>query len=195
MRGKKITVYYFKSDQINAFILISYKYLKSKKRIKLEELIIFKNEKEANEYIISRNLDKNSQANPNELMILSQIEKLITTHLKGQNLNLYEEISKLDVDLNIHEKFKTEFSHRVVEVLLNVKSGEITTYYNIGKKIQSKAYRAIGNVCKANPIPLIIPCHRVLRKNGEVGGFMGKSDKTWETSLKKTLLRIEGFKV
>jgi len=128
-------------------------------------------------------------------MILSQIEKLITTYLEGQNLNLYEEISKLDVDLDIKEKFKTEFSQKVVDVLLNVKSGEITTYYNIGKKIQSKAFRAIGNVCRANPIPLIIPCHRVLRKNGEIGGFMGKSDKIWETSLKKNLLRIEGYKV
>ena len=62
----------------------------------------------------------------------------------------------------------------------------------IGNKIGSKAYRAFGNACKSNPIPLIVPCHRVLKKNGELGGFMGKTDKEWETNLKKELLKLEG---
>ncbi|MFX1415011.1 MAG: methylated-DNA--[protein]-cysteine S-methyltransferase [Promethearchaeota archaeon] len=97
--------------------------------------------------------------------------------------------------MNIKDKFKSNFSQRVVDALLKVKPGAITTYSDLGKTIQSKAFRAIGNVCKSNPIPLIIPCHRVLRKDGEIGGFMGKTDKTWETNIKRTLLRIEGHQV
>ncbi len=50
-------------------------------------------------------------------------------------------------------------------------------------------------VFKSNPIPLVVPCHRVLRKNGEIGGFMGRSDKTWETNLKKQLLKLEGYQI
>jgi len=113
--------------------------------------------------------------------------------LQGNNINLFEEFKKLKIELNLKDKFKTNFSQNVINTLLKLKPGETTTYSEIGNKINSKAYRAIGNVCKSNPIPLIIPCHRVLRKNGEIGGFMGKSDKTWETNLKKQLLKIEGY--
>ncbi len=76
----------------------------------------------------------------------------------------------------------------------NVNYGEITTYSDIGRNIGSKAYRAIGNVMKNNPLPLIIPCHRVIKKNGDLGGFMGKRDKEWQTNLKLNLLKIEGSK-
>ncbi|MFW9946446.1 MAG: methylated-DNA--[protein]-cysteine S-methyltransferase [Candidatus Odinarchaeota archaeon] len=163
--------------------------------MKLEELNIFKNEKEVLNYVEINNLSSTSKHNDNEVKILSQIENLVLNYLQGQKLNLFEEIKKFDVELDLKGKFKTDFSRKVIETLLTVNPGEITTYYDIGKKINSKAFRAIGNVCKANPIPLIVPCHRVLRKNGEIGGFMGKSDKTWETNLKMQLLKLEGYKI
>lgn len=179
---------------MNVFILLSYKYLKNKKKIKLEELNIFKNEKEVLDYIKLNNLDLTSKNNSNEAAVLYQIENLVLNYLQGQKLNLYKEFKKLNVELDLNDKFKSEFSRKVIETLLTINPGEITTYYEIGNKINSKAFRAIGNVCKTNPIPLIIPCHRVLRKNGEIGGFMGKSDKTWETKLKRRLLKLEGYK-
>lgn len=46
---------------------------------------------------------------------------------------------------------------------------------------------------RKNPLPLIIPCHRVLRKNGEIGGYMGKMDEEWQHKLKMDLLKMEGF--
>jgi O-6-methylguanine DNA methyltransferase len=180
---------------MNIFILLSYKYLKNKKKIKLEELDIFKNENEVLDYIKLKNLNSTSKNNSNEAALLSQIENLVLNYLQGQKLNLYKEIKKLDVELDLNNKFKTDFSRKVIETLLTINPGEITTYYDIGNKINSKAFRAIGNVCKTNPIPLIVPCHRVLRKNGEIGGFMGKSDKTWETNLKTQLLKLEGYKL
>lgn len=179
---------------MNIFILLSYKYLKNKKKIKLEELDIFKNEREVLDYIKLNNLEPSSKNNSNEAALLSEIENLVLNYLQGQKLNLYKEFKKLNIELDLNDKFKSDFSRKVIETLLTINLGEITTYYDIGKKINSKAFRAIGNVCKANPIPLIIPCHRVLRKNGEIGGFMGKSDKTWETKLKRRLLKLEGYK-
>jgi len=180
---------------MNIFILLSYKYLKNKKKIKLEELDIFKNEKEVLDYIKLNNLNSTSKNNVNEAALISQIENIVLNYLQGQKLNLYKEIKKLDVELDLNNKFKTEFSRKVIETLLTINPGEITTYYDIGNNINSKAFRAIGNVCRTNPIPLIVPCHRVLRKNGEIGGFMGKSDKTWETNLKTQLLKLEGYKL
>ena len=68
--------------------------------------------------------------------------------------------------------------------------------YSIGvalaAKINSKAYRAVGGVLRNNPLPLIIPCHRVIKQDGKLGGFMGKMDKDWQTNLKRSLLKIEG---
>ncbi|MFX1311395.1 MAG: methylated-DNA--[protein]-cysteine S-methyltransferase [Promethearchaeota archaeon] len=120
---------------------------------------------------------------------------VIKKYLSGERINLFDKITELDIELDIKEKFPTKFSQQVIESITNLRYGETTTYSNIGNEIGSKAYRAIGNVCKSNPIPLIIPCHRVLRKNGEIGGFMGKLDKKWETNLKKQLLKIEGYKI
>ncbi|MCK4286394.1 MAG: MGMT family protein [Candidatus Lokiarchaeota archaeon] len=89
------------------------------------------------------------------------------------------------------EKFPTAFSLSVINKLANLNRGEITTYSEIGTMIGSKAYRAIGNVLRKNPLPLIIPCHRVIKRNGEIGGFMGESDESWQQNLKRNLLEIE----
>jgi len=107
---------------------------------------------------------------------------------------LFEGIKILNIELDLKNKFKTDFSQRVVQYLLKTKPGEVTTYSEIGDKIGSKGYRAVGNILRNNPLPLIIPCHRVIRKSGDIGGFGGSTGETWETNLKKNLLELEGFK-
>ncbi|MFX1260154.1 MAG: methylated-DNA--[protein]-cysteine S-methyltransferase, partial [Promethearchaeota archaeon] len=73
-------------------------------------------------------------------------------------------IYDLNIELRVKDKFKTDFALRIVKYLIkNVKYGEIISYSKIGKEIGSKAYRAIGNVLKKNSLPLIIPCHRVIK--------------------------------
>lgn len=114
-------------------------------------------------------------------------------YLSGKKINLYQKINDLNIEIPFEEKFSTSFAQKVMKYLTeNVNYGEITTYSGIGQAIGSKAYRAIGNVMKSNPLPLIIPCHRVIRKDGDLGGFMGKMDKEWQTNLKLNLLKIEG---
>ena len=82
----------------------------------------------------------------------------------------------------------TEFQQNVWRALLRITPGETKTYAAIGKVLgRPLAARAIGGACGANPIPVLVPCHRVLAANGRLGGFSGGLD--W----KRRLLAIEGI--
>jgi len=57
--------------------------------------------------------------------------------------------------------------------------GRVTTYALIARRLHTRAYRAVGNACRKNPYAPRVPCHRVVRSDGSVGGFGGKiSGKT-----------------
>jgi methylated-DNA-[protein]-cysteine S-methyltransferase len=89
-----------------------------------------------------------------------------------------------------HKFYKvSEFSEKVYEELKKIPYGKVVSYKTIACKIgKPNAYRAVGNVCGKNKIPLIVPCHRVIRKNGNLGGFSGG------ISIKKMFLEIEKIK-
>jgi len=79
----------------------------------------------------------------------------------------------------------TEFQQRVWEELLWIPAGETRSYGEIAKSIRKpKAVRAVGGACGANPLPLLIPCHRVLAANNRIGGFSGGLD--WKRKLLAT---------
>jgi len=81
----------------------------------------------------------------------------------------------------------TEFQRRVWEELTWTPCGETRSYAEIAKAIRKpKAVRAVGGACGANPVPLLVPCHRVLAANRKIGGFSGGLD--W----KRKLLEREG---
>ncbi len=143
------------------------------------------------EYIKANNLKLTKYKYPTEENLISNLIILINNYLSGKKINLYDKTKDLNVNLNIKDEFSTEFALKVINHLISIKYGEITSYSEIGTVLGSKAYRAIGNVLKRNPIPLIIPCHRVIRKNGKVGGFMGKVNNEWQQNLKKYLLKLE----
>ena len=88
------------------------------------------------------------------------------------------------------EKFKgTEFQKKVWAELLKIPKGKTMTYKQIAEKIGSrKAVRAVANAVGANPILITIPCHRVVRSDGTLGGYSGKGG----TKTKKLLLKKEG---
>ena len=66
------------------------------------------------------------------------------------------------------------FSKRVLEEINKIPYGKTLSYAQIAKNInKSKAYRAVGVACKNNPIPIVIPCHRVILKNGKIGDYAG----------------------
>jgi len=80
----------------------------------------------------------------------------------------------------------TEFQREVWNALRGIPPGATASYLEIARKLgRPKAARAVGQACGANPIPVLIPCHRVLASNGKLGGFSGGLD--W----KRRLLAIE----
>ena len=86
------------------------------------------------------------------------------------------------------------FAEQVYKQLIKVPKGKVTTYKLLAEKLGTKAYRAVGTALKNNPYAPEVPCHRVVRSDGNVGGFMGKT--SGEEILKKIrMLRSEGIEV
>ncbi len=120
------------------------------------------------------------------------MQNIINAYLKDGKINLFKTLKEMGISFDLDDKFNTPFSKSVLKALLKIKPGEITTYSDLAKSINSKAYRAVGGVLRNNCLPLIVPCHRVVKKDGKLGGFMGKMDEDWQTNLKRSLLKIEG---
>jgi methylated-DNA-[protein]-cysteine S-methyltransferase len=85
----------------------------------------------------------------------------------------------------------TPYQRRVWHEIEKLFPLKIITYGNIAQRLGSAA-RAVGGACGANPIPLFVPCHRVLAAGGRLGGFMGGTDD-FPLSVKSWLLRHEGI--
>lgn len=86
------------------------------------------------------------------------------------------------------------FAERVYSLLRLVPSGKVTTYKALAEKLGTKAYRAVGSAMKNNPYAPEVPCHRVVRSDGSIGGFMGKMSGE-EVEKKIALLKSEGVEV
>lgn len=92
-------------------------------------------------------------------------------------------LKQFDLDL---QPLGTDFQKKVWQALLTIPYGTTVTYGQIAEQIHNpKACRAVGLANKCNPIPIIIPCHRVIGKNGKLTGFAGGLD------IKQALLDLE----
>ncbi|ADP77321.1 methylated-DNA/protein-cysteinemethyltransferase [Methanothermus fervidus DSM 2088] len=83
----------------------------------------------------------------------------------------------------------TGFQRKVLEKVSEIPYGHVTTYKDIANSLETKAYRAIGNALSHNPLPIVIPCHRVVRSDHKVGGYRGG------TRMKEEILKNEGIKI
>ena len=80
----------------------------------------------------------------------------------------------------------TVFQRRVWEALRRIPRGQTRTYSDIAREIGAPAaVRAVGSACGANPVALVVPCHRAVRTDGGLGGY------AWGLGVKKRLLEIE----
>lgn len=92
-----------------------------------------------------------------------------------------------EIDLPVNLSVGTSFQRRVWKVLDRIPYGRVRSYKWVASKVGGSRYaRAVGLACGANPVPLAIPCHRVVAHNGSLGGFGGGR------SLKRRLLALEG---
>jgi methylated-DNA-[protein]-cysteine S-methyltransferase len=83
------------------------------------------------------------------------------------------------IELPLEPKW-TEFQKSVWKILLEIPYWKTTTYWEIAKKLWIKSARAVGGAVGHNPISIIIPCHRVIWKNGKLTWYAGGIDKKME---------------
>ncbi len=86
----------------------------------------------------------------------------------------------------------TAFRQRVWAALRAIPPGEVRTYGELAAALDTSA-RAVGGACRANPLPLVVPCHRVVAAGG-LGGFAGADAEGPELALKRRLLAREGVR-
>jgi AraC family transcriptional regulator, regulatory protein of adaptative response / methylated-DNA-[protein]-cysteine methyltransferase len=89
------------------------------------------------------------------------------TYLDGVNRHLRGQEAKLPLDLR-----GTDFQIKVWTALRRIPLGETRSYSEVAEMVgEPRAVRAVANACASNPVPLILPCHRVIRKDGSLGGY------------------------
>lgn len=83
----------------------------------------------------------------------------------------------------------TEFQKKVYKITQRIPKGKVATYGLIAEVIGNQSYRAVGNALNKNPYPIKVPCHRVVRSDGKIGGFASGPEN------KEKLLRNENVEI
>jgi len=108
------------------------------------------------------------------------LEKLILTYYKGHPVDFS--------DVKVCLENLTEFQQQVLTRLRKIKYGRIISYGDLARRVKNpRASRAIGAVMAANPLPLIIPCHRVIKSDGSLGRFSAAGG----IDTKKRMIELE----
>lgn len=116
--------------------------------------------------------------------LLKRYSRLINEYLDGKILSL----DKIELLLDGY----TDFQKRVLRAARSIPRGSAVSYKELAKMSgYPRAARAVANVMRHNPFPLVIPCHRVIRSDGSIGGFGGKT-RGATINLKRKLLEHEG---
>lgn len=105
----------------------------------------------------------------------SELQKQLNEYFLGRRVNF---------DLRLAPE-GTLFQKQVWEEMQKIPYGETASYADIAKRIgRPEAWRAVANACGANPIVIVIPCHRVVGSHGRLGGYTGGTDrKLWLLEL------------
>jgi methylated-DNA-[protein]-cysteine S-methyltransferase len=104
-----------------------------------------------------------------------------------RQLDEYFEGRRQAFDLRVDQQLSRGFALKVLRTTARIPFGEVTTYREVARKAgNARASRAAGNALGSNPIPIVVPCHRVIRTGGGLGGYTGGLGR------KEWLLRLEG---
>ena len=128
---------------------------------------------------INQQLSDKNQAEP---AMMERVRTELAHYFRDRHFNF-----SIPVQLN-----GTDFQQRVWQALCEIPAGSTVSYGELAEKLHSSP-RAIGNACRANPVPIIIPCHRVVAKNG-IGGYVGKTSGR-QLAIKRWLLEHEGVNI
>ena len=104
-----------------------------------------------------------------------------------RELDEYFDGHREDFDIPIDWSYLAGFTREVLRATAAIPFGDVSTYAGVAEAAGSpRAVRAAGNALGANPMPVVVPCHRVLRTGGALGGYTGGLER------KEFLLRLEG---
>lgn len=122
--------------------------------------------------------------------LIAERETPVLREAKAQ-LDAYFAGSLRQFDLPLQLK-GTAFQLKVWEQLRQIPYGQVISYGELARRIeQPGTSRAVGGANRRNPIPIIVPCHRVIAANGTLGGYSGNCDGS--AVIKRTLLKLEGL--
>ena len=97
----------------------------------------------------------------------------------------------MDFEFSLDISRYTEFQRAVWEITRSISYGDIRTYSWVSKKLgKPNSSRAVGTALAKNPLPIVVPCHRIIRSNGELGGYSAEGG----IDIKGKLLKMEGHK-
>jgi O-6-methylguanine DNA methyltransferase len=120
-----------------------------------------------------------------------RFKRLLVEGTDTQTRNLAEKVAtalagkRVEVSLDLSET--TPFQRRVLEVVKGIPCGEVRPYSWVAREVGSpKASRAVGTALANNPVPLVVPCHRVVKNDGRVGNY------AFGVGEKAKLLKLEG---
>jgi methylated-DNA-[protein]-cysteine S-methyltransferase len=103
-----------------------------------------------------------------------------------RELDDYFDGRRREFDLPLDRRLMSDFMRRVLSATATIPFGAVSTYGAVAREAGSpRGYRAAGNALGSNPMPIVIPCHRVLHADGGIGGYTGGLDR------KRTLLDLE----
>lgn len=118
----------------------------------------------------NQNLDKDKS------QVLLKVKAELDAYFAGK-------LKKFDLPMNLKG---SEFQKKVWKALGKIPYGQTRSYAEIAKMIKKpRAVRAVGNAVGDNPIGIVLPCHRVIKSNGKLGGF------AWGVEKKEKLLKLE----
>jgi methylated-DNA-[protein]-cysteine S-methyltransferase len=104
-----------------------------------------------------------------------------------RQLDEYFEGKRQRFELAVDIALLADFNRRVLRELARVPYGDVVTYGELAARAaRPRAARAVGTVMNRNPLPIVLPCHRVIGANGKLVGYAGGLER------KETLLRLEG---
>jgi methylated-DNA-[protein]-cysteine S-methyltransferase len=119
-----------------------------------------------------------SGASAMAMALLNQAKQQVVEYLDGQRREF-----SLPVDLSQG----TAFQRRVWRAILRIPYGRVRSYQWVAEKVGGKQYaRAVGMALGSNPVPIVVPCHRIIAHDGSLGGF------GCGLPMKRRLLRLEG---
>ena len=135
-----------------------------------------------NEMLYEKKLHKqypNQELIENNLKFKHEIKQL-NEYFNGDRTNF-----ELDIDLIVSPFYK-----KVLIEVSKIPYGITSTYSDIAKKLNNpKAIRAVGSANARNPLPIVIPCHRIVNKSGKLGGYRGG------LKMKEKLLKFESYNI